>query len=143
MGEYVHAIDAKGRVILPADFRAELGVSFILTKGLDACLFLYAQAEWEALAEKLRALPLAKPEARAIVRFFFSGARTLECDKQGRFLIPANLRAYANIALRQDVVLTGTDNRIEVWSREQWNRYSEEVEPDVTAIAASLSELGI
>lgn len=143
MGEYVHAIDAKGRVILPADFRAELGVSFILTKGLDTCLFLYAQAEWEALAEKLRALPLAKPEARAIVRFFFSGARTLECDKQGRFLIPANLRAYANIALRQDVVLTGTDNRIEVWSREQWNRYSEEVEPDVTAIAASLSELGI
>lgn len=81
--------------------------------------------------------------ARAIVRFFFSGARTLECDKQGRFLVPANLRAYADITLRQPVVLTGADNRIEVWSKEQWSRYNEEVEPDVTAIAASLAELGI
>ncbi len=143
MGEYVHAIDAKGRVILPADFRAELGVSFIITKGLDQCLFLYAQPEWDALAEKLRKLPLAKPEARAIVRFFFAGARTLECDKQGRFLVPANLRNYAGIQLRQDVVLTGADNRIEVWSKEQWMKYSDEVEPDVTAIAASLAGLGI
>ena len=143
MVRYVHAIDVKGRVILPADFRAELGVSFIITKGLDRCLFLYAQPEWEALAAKLRQLPLAKPEARALVRFFFAGARTLECDKQGRFLVPANLRSYANIQLRQDVVLTGADNRIEVWSKEQWTQYTDEVEPDVTAIAASLAELGI
>lgn len=75
--------------------------------------------------------------------FLFSGARTLECDKQGRFLVPANLRAYADITLRQPVVLAGADNRIEVWSKEQWSRYNEEVEPDVTAIAASLAELGI
>ena len=95
MGEYSHTIDAKGRVILPADFRAELGVSFIITKGLDHCLFLYAQAEWEALAAKLRQLPLVRPEARALARFFFSSARSLECDKQGRFLVPANLRSYA------------------------------------------------
>ena len=86
MGEYAHTIDAKGRVILPADFRSELGESFVITKGLDSCLFVYEQAEWDALSEKLRQLPLAKPEARAFVRFFFSGARTLECDKQGRFL---------------------------------------------------------
>ncbi|WP_303104534.1 division/cell wall cluster transcriptional repressor MraZ [uncultured Mitsuokella sp.] len=143
LGEYAHTIDAKGRVILPADFRQELGVSFIITKGLDRCLFLYGQQAWEELAAKLRALPLAKPEARAIVRFFFSGARTLECDKQGRFLVPANLRTYADIVLRQNVVLTGADNRIEVWSKEQWTRYNAEVEPDVTAIAASLSGLGI
>ncbi len=143
MGEYMHSLDAKGRVILPADFRAELGVSFIITKGLDKCLFLYAQPEWDALAAKLRQLPLAKPEARALVRFFFAGARTLECDKQGRFLVPANLRNYAGIQLRQDVVLTGADNRIEVWSRDQWSQYTEEVEPDVTAIAASLAGLGI
>ena len=83
MGEYTHAIDAKGRVILPADFRSELGVSFVITKGLDRCLFLYAQAEWDALAAKLRTLPLVKPEARALARFFFASARTLECDKQG------------------------------------------------------------
>ncbi len=143
MGEYAHSIDAKGRIILPADFRQELGVSFIITKGLDKCLFLYGQQAWDELAAKLRALPLAKPEARAIVRFFFSGARTLECDKQGRFLVPANLRNHADISLKQDVVLTGVDNRIEVWSKDQWNQYNGEVDPDVTAIAASLSELGI
>jgi len=143
MGEYKHSIDAKGRIILPADFRQELGVTFIITKGLDSCLFLYGQQAWEELAAKLRALPLAKPEARAIVRFFFAGARTLECDKQGRFLVPANLRAYAGIALKDDVILTGADNRIEVWSREQWDSYTGEVEPDVTSIAASLAGLGI
>lgn len=143
MGEYAHSIDAKGRIILPADFRQELGVSFIITKGLDNCLFLYGQSAWDELAAKLRALPLAKPEARAIVRFFFSGARTLECDKQGRFLVPANLRNHAGIVLKQDVVMTGVDNRIEVWSKDQWNQYNGEVDPDVTAIAASLSELGI
>ncbi|MCI6086492.1 MAG: division/cell wall cluster transcriptional repressor MraZ [Selenomonas sp.] len=143
MGEYTHAIDAKGRVILPADFRAELGVSFVITKGLDRCLFLYAQTEWDVLADKLRKLPLVKPEARALSRFFFASARTLECDKQGRFLVPANLRNYAGIALRQDVVLTGTDSRIEVWSRDVWMQYTDEVEPDVTAIAATLTDLGI
>ena len=143
MGEYSHTIDAKGRVILPADFRAELGVSFIITKGLDRCLFLYAQAEWEALAAKLRQLPLVWAEARALARFFFSSARSLECDKQGRFLVPANLRSYAGIALKQTVVLTGTDSRIEVWSKEQWRSYNDEVEPDVAAIAATLADVGI
>jgi MraZ protein len=143
MGEYTHSIDAKGRIILPADFRQELGVSFVITKGLDKCLFLYGQQAWEELAAKLRALPLVKPEARAIVRFFFSGARNLECDKQGRFLIPANLRNHAEIVLKEDVILTGVDNRIEVWSKDNWNSYSSEVEPDVTSIAASLAELGI
>ncbi len=143
MGEYTHSIDAKGRIILPADFRQELGVTFIITKGFDKCLFLYGQQAWEELAAKLRSLPISKPEARAVNRFFFSGARTLECDKQGRFLIPANLRNHAEIALKQDVILTGVDNRIEVWSKDNWNIYNGEVEPDVTTIAASLAELGI
>ena len=143
MGEYTHSIDAKGRIILPADFRQELGVTFIITKGFDKCLFIYGQQAWEELAAKLRSLPISKPEARAVNRFFFSGARTLECDKQGRFLIPANLRNHAEIALKQDVILTGVDNRIEVWSKDNWNVYNGEVEPDVTTIAASLAELGI
>lgn len=143
MGEYTHAIDAKGRIILPADFRQELGVSFIITKGLDKCLFLYGQQAWDELAAKLRVLPLVKPEARAVVRFFFSGARQLECDKQGRFLVPANLRNHAGIILKQDVVLTGVDNRIEIWNKEQWAGYSGEVEPEVTAIAATLADLDI
>ena len=143
MGEYTHSIDAKGRIILPADFRQELGVTFIITKGFDKCLFLYGQQAWEELAAKLRSLPISKPEARAVNRFFFSGARTLECDKQGRFLIPANLRSHAEIALKQDVILTGVDNRIEVWSKDNWNAYNGEVEPDVTEIAASLADLGI
>lgn len=143
MGEYSHSIDAKGRIILPADFRQELGLSFVITKGLDGCLFLYGQQSFEELAGRLRGLPLAKPEARAIVRFFFSGARVLECDKQGRFLVPANLRAYAALELRGDVVLAGADSRIEVWSRARWAAYAGEVEPAVTQIAAQLAELGI
>ena len=97
MGEYMHSIDAKGRVILPADFRAELGDTFIVTKGLDGCLFIYAQSEWDQLSEKLRQLPLAKTEARAFVRFFFAGARQVELDKQGRFLVPATLRQHASL----------------------------------------------
>lgn len=141
MGEYMHTIDTKGRVILPADFRAELGESFFVTKGLDNCLFIYGQAEWEALSAKLRQLPLAKPEARAFVRFFFAGARMMECDKQGRFLVPGNLRSYAN--LKKDVVLTGVMNRAELWDKESWTKYTDEVNPAVTEIAENLADLGI
>ena len=141
MGEYMHTIDTKGRVIMPADFRAELGETFFVTKGLDNCLFIYGQAEWEALSAKLRQLPLAKPEARAFGRFFFAGARMMECDKQGRFLVPGNLRSYAN--LKKDVVLTGVMNRAELWDKESWTKYSDEVNPAVTEIAGNLADLGI
>lgn len=141
MGEYNHSLDAKGRVILPADFRVELGESFIITKGLDNCLFIYPQSEWEQLSVKLRQLPLAKTEARAFVRFFFAGARQVELDKQGRFLIPATLRQHAS--LKKDVVLIGVSNRIEVWSKDEWLKYNEEITPSVSAIAETLAELGI
>ena len=141
MGEYMHTIDTKGRVIMPADFRAELGETFFVTKGLDNCLFIYGQAGWEALSAKLRQLPLAKPEARAFVRFFFAGARMMECDKQGRFLVPGNLRSYAN--LKKDVVLTGVMNRAELWDKESWTKYTDEVNPAVTEIAGNLADLGI
>ena len=141
MGEYMHSIDAKGRVILPADFRSELGESFIITKGLDNCLFLYTTSEWENLSNKLKQLPLAKAEARAFVRFFFSGARQLECDKQGRFLVPATLRAYAS--LQKEVVLIGVSSRIELWGKEEWLRYNAEITPSVSSIAETLADLGI
>ena len=141
MGEYMHSVDAKGRVIMPADFRAELGDPFIVTKGLDNCLFIYAQAEWEQVSAKLRQLPLAKTEARAFVRFFFAGARQVELDKQGRFLIPANLREHAS--LQKDVVLIGVSSRIEVWSKDKWLKYNEEIDPAVSAIAETLADLGI
>lgn len=141
MGEYNHSLDAKGRVILPADFRNELGESFIITKGLDNCLFIYPQSEWEQLSVKLRQLPLAKTEARAFVRFFFAGARQVELDKQGRFLIPATLRQHAS--LKKDAVLIGVSNRIEVWSKDEWLKYNEEITPSVSAIAETLAELGI
>jgi MraZ protein len=141
MGEYLHSIDDKGRLILPAKFREELGESFIVTKGLDSCLFVYDKKEWEILASKLKQLPLAKPEARAFVRFFFSGGAEISCDKQGRVLLPNNLREYA--LLDKDVVVIGVSNRIEIWNRSKWDAYNEQIAPTVAQIAENLVDLGI
>jgi len=141
MGEYLHTIDAKGRLILPAKFREELGEAFIVTKGLDNCLFVYGKEEWAILEGKLKQLPLAKPEARAFVRFFFAGAAEVECDKQGRVLLPTNLRDYAQVA--KDVVVLGVSNRVEIWSKSVWDQYSEQISPTVASIAESLVDLGI
>ena len=139
MGEYKHALDAKGRVILPADFRREVGESFVITKGLDTCLFLYSEEEWESLAAKLKALPLAKPEARAVVRFFFAGAASCEVDKQGRILLPANLREYAGI--EKDVISVGVYSRVEIWSKD---RYLDNTDfDDMDEIAENMEGLGI
>jgi MraZ protein len=141
MGEYLHTVDVKGRLILPAKFRDELGELFIVTKGLDNCLFVYAKEEWAILEGKLKQLPLAKPEARAFVRFFFAGAAEVECDKQGRVLLPTNLREYAQ--LEKDVVVLGVSNRVEIWSKSVWDNYSEQISPTVANIAESLVDLGI
>jgi len=141
MGEFSHTLDPKGRVTLPSDLRAELSDSFYVTKGLDNCLFIYGEIEWNNLSEKLKTLPMTKPEARAFLRFFFSGARKVECDKQGRFLIPQNLRAYAE--LKKDVVLTGVMTRAELWAKERYDAYNAEVNPKVTEIASELVDLGI
>lgn len=141
VGEYLHTIDSKGRLILPAKFRDELGDVFIATKGLDNCLFVYARKEWAILEEKLKRLPLAKPEARAFMRFFFAGAAELECDRQGRVLLPSNLREYAK--LDKDVVVIGVSNRIEIWNGELWTTYNEQVAPTVAQISENLIELGI
>jgi MraZ protein len=117
-GEFQHTVDPKGRVIIPSAFREELGEKFILTKGLDGCLFAYSKAEWTNLEEKLKTLPLASKDARAFTRFFFSSAAECEKDKQGRIVIPQNLRAYAG--LEKDVYIIGVSTRVEIWDRERW-----------------------
>lgn len=141
MGEYLHTIDGKGRLIVPAKFREALGERFIATKGLDHCLFVYPLDEWKILEEKLRALPFTQPDARAFVRFFFSGATECELDKQGRILLPANLREYAQ--LDKDVVLVGVSSRVEIWSQGLWADYSHQAENAYASAAESLVNLGI
>ena len=141
MGEYLHIIDGKGRVIIPAKFREALGERFIATKGLDHCLFVYPQDEWQVLEQKLKALPFTQPDVRAFVRFFFSGATECEVDKQGRILLPANLRDYAQ--LEKDVVLVGVSTRVEIWSQALWAEYSRQAEAAYAGAAESLVNLGI
>jgi MraZ protein len=141
MGEYLHIIDTKGRVIMPAKFREALGVRFIATKGLDHCLFIYPMTEWTALEQKLRTLPFTQPDVRAFVRFFFSGANECEADKQGRILLPANLREYAQ--LEKEIVLVGVSSRVEIWSQALWTEYSSQAENAYANAAESLVHLGI
>lgn len=141
MGEFLHTIDAKGRLIIPAKFREALGYRFIATKGLDNCLFLYPEDEWKNFEEKLKKLPVSQPNARQFVRFFFSGAAECEFDKQGRILLPANLREYAG--LEKDVMVVGVMNRIEIWDAARWKEYSEQAEQNYESAAESLVDLGI
>lgn len=141
LGEYQHSLDNKGRVILPAKFRDELGETCVATKGLEKCLFVYPNDEWKNIEGKLKQLPLAKAEARAFVRFFFSGAAELECDKQGRVLLPGNLREYAG--LDKDIVIIGVLNRIEIWDKAAWEDYNSQISPTVNEIAEHLVDLGI
>ncbi|MBU5314741.1 division/cell wall cluster transcriptional repressor MraZ [Clostridium bornimense] len=140
IGEYGHAIDAKNRIILPSKFREGLGEACIMTKGLDGCLYVYPREEWAILEEKLKSLPLTSKDARAFVRFFFSGANEMTFDKQGRTLIPQNLMQYAGIV--KEVVSIGVSNRIEIWSKEKWNSYTES-DINMDEIGEKMSELGI
>ncbi|MEZ0535658.1 division/cell wall cluster transcriptional repressor MraZ [Caldicellulosiruptoraceae bacterium PP1] len=141
IGEYKHTIDTKGRLILPSKFREELNERFIITKGLDNCLFGYSLQEWTILEEKLKKLPLTNKDARAFLRFFFSGASDVEVDKQGRILIPQNLREYANI--EKDVFVIGVMTRIEIWSESNWQKYNSQENLSVDMIAEKMQELGI
>jgi MraZ protein len=121
MGEYHHNIDNKGRLIVPAKFRDDLGDMFVLTRGLDQCLFGYPVSEWKLLEDKLKGLPLTKKDARAFTRFFFSGATESELDKQGRINVPSPLLQYAG--LEKECVILGVSNRIEIWSKDLWEEY--------------------
>ena len=119
IGEYSHTIDAKGRLIVPSKFREQLGDEFVVTKGLDGCLFVYENSEWKSFEEKLHALPLTNANARKFSRFFLAGACACEVDRQGRILIPSVLREFAH--LEKDVVLVGVGSRIEIWNKAVWN----------------------
>lgn len=138
IGEYNHVIDAKGRLIIPAKFRETLGDNFVVTKGLDGCLFVYDNTEWSAFEDRLKMLPLINKEARKFVRFFLAGAASVEVDKQGRILIPSVLREFA--ALDKEVVLAGVGGRIEIWSKARWKETSEY--DDMEEIAEHMSEFG-
>lgn len=139
IGEYEHSVDAKGRLIMPAKLREDIGEKFVVTKGLDGCLFAYSLQEWANFEEKLRALPLTNKNARDFVRFFLAGATECEIDKQGRFLISSNLREYA--VLEKEVVIVGVLNRIEIWNKDKWKNVDENISAD--EIAENMTMLGI
>jgi len=141
IGEYTHNLDSKGRVAIPAKFRQKLTGGAIITRGLDHCLFVFTNKDWEILAQKLIALPLAQANSRAFVRLMLAGAVDVELDKQGRILIPDYLREYAG--LKKQVVVAGLYNRIEVWDSESWKQYKTKTESASDEIAEKLGELGI
>ena len=122
MGEYNHSIDAKGRIIVPSKFLELLGERFVVTKGLDGCLWVFPSEEWESFSEKLRSLPVANKDARKFVRHFMAGAMDAELDKQGRILLPQNLRDFAE--LEKDITMVGTGARIEIWDKKAWEKGS-------------------
>ncbi len=141
LGEYRHNVDVKGRVSVPSKFREDLGQSFVVTKGLDNCLFVYSKSEWETFENKLKQLPLTNQDARSFMRFFFAGATECEVDKQGRINIPQVLREYANIT--KDVVIVGVATRAEIWDSQNWKNYTTSDSLDVSKIASQMSSLGI
>lgn len=141
IGEYEHSLDAKGRLIMPAKIREDIGEKFIVTKGLDGCLFGFSQNEWTNFEEKLKTLPLTNKNARDFVRFFLSGAIECEIDKQGRFLITSNLREYAK--LEKDTVIIGVGTRIEIWDKEKWKSYNSDENISADEIAENMTMLGI
>ncbi|WP_293832311.1 division/cell wall cluster transcriptional repressor MraZ [uncultured Phascolarctobacterium sp.] len=141
LGEYEHSIDTKGRIAMPAKLREGLGGKFIITKGLDGCLFVYAMDEWQRVEQKLASLPMSRKTARDFTRFLFGGACEGECDKQGRVLLPASLRRYAG--LERDAVIVGVGSRAEIWDAAKWQQYNEESAEDVNELAEQLADLGI
>ena len=136
MGEYQHSVDAKGRLIVPSKFRETLGDSFVITRGLDNCLFGYPMDEWRKLEEKLKSLPMTKKDSRAFARFFFSGATEVEVDKQGRINIPSTLLQHAN--LEKECVVVGVSTKIEIWAKDAWDNYFDEAKDSFNDIAENM-----
>ena len=142
IGEYEHTLDAKGRVIMPVKLREEMGEKFIITKGQEGCLFAYSLEEWKNFEEKLKTLPsYTNKNVRDFIRYFLSGATECELDKQGRFLIPMNLRSHA--MLEKEVIIIGVGTKIEIWDKITWQRYSNNDSISADEIAENLSNLSI
>ena len=139
MNQYNHTVDAKGRLIIPSKFREVLGDEFVVTKGLDGCLFVYGNEDWNIFAQKLTSLPLVDDDARDFARFFLAGAMTVEVDKQGRILLPSNLREFAQ--LDKDVILAGVGSRVEIWNKDVWERKN--AMTDIRKITAGMRNLGL
>ena len=137
MGEYQHTLDTKQRLIIPAKFRDQLGSQFVVTRGLDGCLFGYPMSEWQLLEQKLKALPLTKRDARAFVRFLYSAATVCTLDKQGRINIPDPLVKYADLSKKCMVV--GVSNRLEIWDSDRWNAYNADTADNFDEIAEDLN----
>ncbi len=136
IGEYHHTIDDKGRIIIPAKFREELGDSFIITRGIENCLFVYSLDSFKNITNKLMSLPFTKKDARNFSRFFMSGATNVELDKQGRVNVAAPLISYAN--LKKDCVIIGTGDRLEIWSQEDWDGFFDSNKDNMSDIAENL-----
>ena len=136
IGEYHHTIDEKGRIIIPVKFREELGNNFIITRGIENCLFVYSEENWAKITNKLNSLPFTKKDARTFNRFFMSGATDVELDKQGRVNISKPLIDYAN--LLKDCVIIGTGDRLEVWSQESWESFFDSTKDSMSDIAENL-----
>ncbi len=139
MGKYNHTIDPKGRLSIPSKYREVLGDEFVVSKGMDGCLYVYANDDWKVFEGKLASLPLMSEEARQFARFFLSGAQPVTVDKQGRILMPQDLREFAG--LEKDVVLAGMGGRIEIWSLERWQANNDSI--DINAISKGVMNLGL
>lgn len=139
-GEHQHTIDRKGRLIVPSRFRETMKEHyverFVVTRGLDRCLFLFPEDEWKAQENRFRALSFTKPEARRFNRFYFSGAVELAADRQGRILIPQYLKEFAGI--KREVILVGVSNRIEIWDSQEWKKFYEDFRQSYEQIAEKL-----
>ena len=141
IGEYNHSLDAKNRLIMPAKLREDMGETFIITTGLDGCLFGFSMQEWQKFEDKLKALPITNKNARNFVRFFLSGATECELDKQGRFLIPNKLKEVAS--LDKDVYIIGAGTRIEIWDKLKWEQQTSAENLSIEEIEKHMEELGI
>ena len=141
IGEYQHTLDGKRRVSLPVKFRSVLGSRVVLTRGLDNCIFLYSEKQWQDIADKLATLPLGQKDARDFTRFLLSSAIDVEVDKAGRILIPENHVVFAGLSSR--VVLAGVYNRVEIWEPSAWEAYTKRIEDNIDSYAEELGQIGM